>query len=372
MRVLLAIDGSPPSRLASELVAHIAWPPGSSVRLYSAVAIAFPIMAGPGQYIDPATIDVIEQARLDTARRLVDETATTIRRDGLTVETAVSAGPAGGEILDQAVRFGAELIVVGSRGHGTLGSLLLGSVSAELVDHAPCPVLVARRPGLAKAVLALDGSAAAGQALELVASWPIFRSVTLTVVSVAGPAPLLGTATVPAVEAKLDAALASLATSARDHAQKLANDATARLAAAGITATASALTGDPAHAIVEAADAAGADLIVMGSRGLTGLVRLRLASVARAVLHAASASVLVVHDSPGTVGPGAGGRTDMSEHRRSRDEAYADEPDYTSPEMQPGHGEDHPDQPPGERAVGGVMGLALGIPGAVLAGEGAG
>jgi nucleotide-binding universal stress UspA family protein len=54
--------------------------------------------------------------------------------------------------------------------------------------------------------------------------------------------------------------------------------------------------GDPAAEIIAGAEASGADLIVLGSRGLTGLTRLLLGSVARNVLSGSTASVLVVRD----------------------------------------------------------------------------
>ena len=52
----------------------------------------------------------------------------------------------------------------------------------------------------------------------------------------------------------------------------------------------------PAGEIIAAAEKRGADLIVLGSRGRTGLTRLLLGSVARNVLSGSTASVLVVHE----------------------------------------------------------------------------
>jgi nucleotide-binding universal stress UspA family protein len=55
------------------------------------------------------------------------------------------------------------------------------------------------------------------------------------------------------------------------------------------------LTGDAATAIIAAAHEFEADLVVIGSRGQTGLARMVLGSVARNVLHGSGSSVLVVH-----------------------------------------------------------------------------
>ena len=60
------------------------------------------------------------------------------------ISTCFSSGDAAEEIIVQAKGRRADLIVVGSRGHGRLAGLLLGSVAQKVVTHAPCPVLVVR------------------------------------------------------------------------------------------------------------------------------------------------------------------------------------------------------------------------------------
>jgi nucleotide-binding universal stress UspA family protein len=82
-----------------------------------------------------------------------------------------------------------------------------------------------------------------------------------------------------------------------------------RLRAAGIDAVAEIRQGDPAHEIVSAAQSTRAGLVVLGTRGLTGLRRLLIGSVARNVLLSAPCSVLVVREGS-VVGPGRadGGR----------------------------------------------------------------
>jgi nucleotide-binding universal stress UspA family protein len=90
---------------------------------------------------------------------------------------------------------------------------------------------------------------------------------------------------------------ASLAQLRNEHAQ-LAEQASRRLTAAGVAAQSLVATGDPAQEIVALTGPAKADLVVIGSRGHTGLSRLMLGSVARNVLLHADASVLVVHELP--------------------------------------------------------------------------
>lgn len=64
------------------------------------------------------------------------------RRVGVTVTTLLCQGAPDAEIVALAAREQADLIVMGARFHGRLASLLMGSVSQRVLQHAPCPVLI--------------------------------------------------------------------------------------------------------------------------------------------------------------------------------------------------------------------------------------
>jgi nucleotide-binding universal stress UspA family protein len=199
-------------------------------------------------------------------------------------------------IIDEAVAFRAELIVVGSRGLGPLKSMLLGSVSAEVVDHAPCPILVVRRPELGAILLAVDGSASADSAVTFLGGCCFLAGHPVEVLSVAPeatpppPVPLAGGA------AASFRSYETTVASNRNWTETIAAAAVESLRADGIPARWSISRGDPAHEIIEAARVFGSDLIVLGSRGHTGLARILLGSVARNVLLHTSASVLIVRE----------------------------------------------------------------------------
>ena len=79
---------------------------------------------------------------------------------------------------------GADLIVLGSRGHGVITTMVLGSTAAEVVDHASCPVLVARSGSLGSIAFADDGSPSARIAEGVIAS-PLFAGRHVDVLTVA-------------------------------------------------------------------------------------------------------------------------------------------------------------------------------------------
>ena len=140
-----------------------------------------------------------------------------------------------------------------------------------------------------KIMLAVDGSACAQHALEAALRLLPVKGATVALVSVTPPVglePMAGMAPYPAVS------MAPLpdAADTRHHLE----DARLRLEAAGVHPLLVSRTGDPARAIVEAAQEFDADILVLGSHGRGALGRLVLGSVSDAVAHHWPGATLIV------------------------------------------------------------------------------
>lgn len=77
-----------------------------------------------------------------SAERVQNDALKTVADEGLEIEGVLVRGSATTALLDAATN--ADLLIVGSRGHGGFAGLRLGSVSSQLAHHAPCPVLILR------------------------------------------------------------------------------------------------------------------------------------------------------------------------------------------------------------------------------------
>jgi nucleotide-binding universal stress UspA family protein len=139
-------------------------------------------------------------------------------------------------------------------------------------------------------------------------TWPLFEGLPVTVVTVDEDGFPYSASVPPLVYAEgMDAY--AYGTAAQRRATEADCEATAmRLRLAGMEADAELREGDPAHEIVLSARHHGAGLVVVGTRGQTGLRRLILGSVARKVLLHAPCSVLIVRDGPHVSGPNPGTR----------------------------------------------------------------
>jgi nucleotide-binding universal stress UspA family protein len=295
MRLLLAYDGSACADAARDLVARLPLPTGSAITLVTALERG-PLAFGAGEFaLAPHEAEDAEGQLLADLQTMLHEAAEPLRTADRHVDTRVIRGRPASAIVDEAIAIQPDLLVVGSRGHGPLASVVMGSVSAEVVDHAPCPVLVARHSSVARLVVGADGSASADRALALLRRWPIFAGHPATVVTVTEPvsawAAHVGAAMYPAWGDTHESAATR-----REEARQVGERGAEELARAGITSTVELREGDPADQLIRAAEAVGADLIVVGSRGLSTIPRLLIGSVARKVLLHAPQSVLVVRE----------------------------------------------------------------------------
>lgn len=292
MRVVLGLDTSAASQVAHGFVTAATWPRGSAFVLVTAFddAGAWATKIPGGGWFDETTPSTPRPDLLDA----LDAFAAPLRRAGHVVELRAEAGPIGAVLRDSASREAADLIVVGSRGRGVVASAIGGSVSADLTDHAPCPVLIARRPSVSRVLVATDGSPSAKAIPEILARWRFLHALPTDVVSVAprpaAAADFLVTAWAPTPEIGHDPQADELV--ARHH--RYADELAESLREAGWNATPVVRVGDAARQIVKAAVELGCDLAITGSRGLGDLKRLMIGSVAHDVLLHTPCSVLVL------------------------------------------------------------------------------
>ncbi|MEV4729667.1 universal stress protein [Saccharopolyspora sp. NPDC049426] len=140
-RIVVGVDGSPGSRAALRWALRYAEPSGGEI--IGVLAWAPPSFTEPAP-MPPLLFDDELRNRAEKALREIVDEVTAPLATSVRVRGEVVRGHAARALLDQAED--AELLVVGSRGHGGFVGALLGSVSRHCVTHAPCTVVVGRPP----------------------------------------------------------------------------------------------------------------------------------------------------------------------------------------------------------------------------------
>ena len=153
MKILIAVDGSGDSRTAVDELSRRPWSAGAEVKIVHAVESALPLL--------PDLMGVgAEIAREDHAKavaagaKLLEEMSDVIRGhagEGTDVSTEVLTAAYGQTpqqvIVEEAERYGADLVMVGTRGMSKWKRTFVGSVSMGIVQHARCSVEVVRSRG---------------------------------------------------------------------------------------------------------------------------------------------------------------------------------------------------------------------------------
>jgi nucleotide-binding universal stress UspA family protein len=141
--IVVGIDGSPAATAA------LAWAVAEA-RLREAklvVVHAWSVSGLAYAYGSPYAAETaigLSDAEREAAKAVLDSALEGVDLSGLDVQHTVVEGPAAESLLEAAAD--ADLLVVGSRGRGGFSGLLLGSVSQQCAQHAPCPVVIVRAP----------------------------------------------------------------------------------------------------------------------------------------------------------------------------------------------------------------------------------
>jgi len=247
-----------------------------------------------------------------TLEKVVELTASELKKADVSVVTEVKGGVPAETINSYADDKLVDLIVVGAKGlRATLG-ILLGGTAQQVIEYAKQPVLVVRAPyeGLHQVLVVVDGSEYSQAALEYLGKMegsaysrlPLPKGTDVHIMHVLPP--LITTESlahswaygpdmiypVPISEIDTDA----IAKEEEKEGKKLLDYAVETLAAGGITAKPVLARGDAATEILNYIKNNDIDLVVSGSRGLSGVSSWLLGSVSRKLVHYANCSVLVI------------------------------------------------------------------------------
>jgi nucleotide-binding universal stress UspA family protein len=145
MKIVLGFDDSPHAQAALRWITGQAWPAGTRVVVVSAVrapVTAYAEVYAPSVAYPPELVHDLAHHHEELAERARAELATA----GIAAEARVTSGDPREVLVDMARSEGADLVVMGSHGRTGFAKLVLGSVAAHVVGHAPCNVMVIKRP----------------------------------------------------------------------------------------------------------------------------------------------------------------------------------------------------------------------------------
>ncbi len=290
MKIVVAIDSSESSEVVVNEVALRPWPQDTEVSVLTVLDLfSFPTgFSGIGPLVD---VD------LPAAEALVKGAAERFASRGLEVATAITEGYPQSSIVEYAEQWDADFVIVGSQGHSGLTRFLLGSVAQDVVRRARCSVGIVRATGRAerdgmKILMATDGSESSIAAARSIAArpWPDGSEVrVICAVQMAAPEVEPGETVTEADQIRESVVKRSEEDVAAS--EKIITDA-------GLKVVGAVLTGSPKATILDEAQQWGADLIVVGSHGRRGILRIFMGSVSEAVARHAHCSVDVIRQHP--------------------------------------------------------------------------
>ena len=284
MKVLFATDGSDASNRAGELLARLADLGRTEVVVLSVNDFEVALRQASAHH------GYSSEEGHAAASRAAETAAGGLHEAGFgDVEVRIVEGDGATEIVAQAEQ--GELVVVGSGKEGWLDTIVLGSVSSSVLHAAPCPVLVVHRAPSGdrpvRVVVGTDGSEGSTHAIDAFAALADPARCEVAVVTAMRPVALP-----PGGAEGGERVAVEVADAEQDAATRHLAAASDVLTAAGFRVETLIVPGGPAPAILDQVASRGADLAVVGARGLGRFRAKVLGSVSDRVIRHAPATLV--------------------------------------------------------------------------------
>ena len=294
--LLISSDGSGQAQAAQEFVASLPFRERPDVRLIAVTPLPVTLSE---YYVEDVLFQQAHQIQNTVVAPRMTKEAERLKPSFASVTTDLRIGDPANEVLSAAKEHPTDLIVLGARGLSTIPRLLLGSMSDYICRHSTQSVLVVRTSQHAhetdrhaavspprRILFATDGSPAANQAVDRMASWKWPAEAVAKVIVTHQLVTAFGVEIVHVDEPYL--------TAERLEAEAILESAAMRLKPAfSQVETANLHASQIANAIVQEADTWKADLLVIGSRGHGRWERFLLGSTSLGILHHAHCSVWI-------------------------------------------------------------------------------
>lgn len=305
MKILLVVDGSSHSNMATKMLEALRLPPRTKITVMTVVpeqtflgGITLSKLSGAS-----ASKDLQQQKALELLRAPVQA----LTAGKLKVDSSVRWGNPAEEILKATNESGVSLVVMGAKGLTDPLPFRLGSVAQTVMKHARASVLLVRetmaitskavppgkKPGINRVLLTTDGSKYSEAVVQVLLDLPLPRQCEIIVIT-ALQSHLAAWVKAPTLDFQASQELiARLQEAEENEARKITAKAEKQFQTKGYRTASVVMKGGAAESILAAAKEYKPDIIALGSRGLSGIEALLLGGVAERVARYANCSVLI-------------------------------------------------------------------------------
>ena len=318
MKILLTVDGSYYSQLATKILEALHLPPQTLVTVMTVVP-EHTFLGGItlGRLRAASARKDVQQER---ALQLLQDTVQALSNTGLKIESIVKWGNPADEIMKTANEINASLIVMGAKGLTDPLAFRLGSVAQTVTKYAAGSVLlvrqsiaisgpdagVERKIGMNRVLFATDGSENSKMAAQFLLDLTLPKQCEFTVVTALQSHLVSSHEEIKLPFQTEEELLTSLQAEEERRAKRIISGVEKQFQKRGYRTISEILRGGAGESILKAAHKYDPDVVVLGSRGLTTIERLLLGSVAERIARYAHCSVLISRPHNTGGGPAGG------------------------------------------------------------------